>query len=190
MPSLFTTYITLLIVCFCVVACNSSNATQNSLPNKFFNLTHFFTQQDSLLKKEGKSLHKKMQLNGQQEQQTLKANVINWATELALFKDADINRVAWRDSYTINRQQINGDSVITYKADKTDLRTQNIILAFKPNQTAPHTITVNRKLNNLLYSMNETYTYRANVGYSINTTQQIIGMEPDNFVVEASFINK
>ena len=93
---------------------------------------------------------------------------INWEKELELFRQSDINKPAWKDSYTINRTA----SGVSYTAADPNLPTRRIVLEFDPQQK-PLKILIETRVSNNLYSSADTLEYVPGDFYSIRKAQDV-----------------
>ncbi|HWD87688.1 MAG TPA: hypothetical protein VG367_06140 [Mucilaginibacter sp.] len=108
-----------LLLCF--VSCKrDSNAAVDT--GKFFDLKGYFASEAARLKKLNPNVDKTAIYNYQAENQ--KVHIDNWASELSMFSESDINKPAWKLSYDV--QSSNG--FISYKAKDPELKTQDITI--------------------------------------------------------------
>lgn len=89
---------------------------------KFFDIKGYFAKDSALLTKQNRLVLKSVSNNG--FTQTKKVHIANWGHELSLFKESDINKPAWRDSYTVT----GGNGITIYKATDPDLKTREIMI--------------------------------------------------------------
>ena len=80
------------------VCCTNS---QSELPKKYYDLQGFINTQIALLNKAKPNVQKRMQVGDAPEQ--VKTNNIDWAKELELFTQADLNKAALQLSYDVAR---------------------------------------------------------------------------------------
>jgi hypothetical protein len=93
--------------------------------------------------------------------------ITNWGQELNLFIQSDINRPAWKNSYTV----LNTDSLIIYKAKTPDLRTTEIMIR-KDNDKVKWIVIFNHT-KNLLYETKEKLSYFPDSVYQIEKSQHV-----------------
>lgn len=93
---------TTVISLFCVLALTScvNQETQNG-DSVFFDTRQFVTQQIEVLEQLNPSVQRTNVLNDQEEKAVL--TDIDWANELALFVDADINKSSYIPSYIVEK---------------------------------------------------------------------------------------
>lgn len=87
-----------------------------TVPNQYFDVTGFVQAQIKLLNEQKPEAVKKVTETGRSSE-TKKMTDLNWASELGVFLELDLNKPAFRNAYTINRQQepITGDVTLTYR---------------------------------------------------------------------------
>src|SRR5258707_12487746 len=86
---------TMLVICG--LACKPGAKASEAL--RYFDLSGYFNKESSRLNKEHRMVFKTVAHNSVSESK--KVRITNWGLELNLFKDADINKPAWKNSYTI-----------------------------------------------------------------------------------------
>src|SRR5580658_3332582 len=74
-------------------------AIKTNGPVKYFDLKGFFNGESTRLNELNPSVTKTVVHNGVPE--TKQVKISDWGQELDLFADADINKPAWRDNYTV-----------------------------------------------------------------------------------------
>jgi hypothetical protein len=80
-------------------ACQSPESTQ-SQPNAYYDVAGFVTGQIGVLSSQRPTVTKAMEVSGEEESTTRE---VDWTRELELFMQADINKPAYRYSYTTTR---------------------------------------------------------------------------------------
>lgn len=93
-------YVFLWLAALFTVAC-STDAAQRTEKPVYFDVAGYVKGQINALSKQKPGVAKRTQMGDKVEQQTTR--VINWSRELELFTQADINKPALRNSYTIAR---------------------------------------------------------------------------------------
>lgn len=173
----------LLLFCHFMTSCkNENNTSENTL--KYFNLTSFIQQESARLTKENREVTKTVFLNGKEEQKKLMVN--DWEKELNAFLDADINKKSFLGKYTVEPRRDDTRSVTHYSAQKENLRTRTLDIAFG-NDGAPVKISAVLYTSNILYSSHQQLTYERDRGYWISGNQTIRFLEPDTFSVAVIF---
>src|SRR3978361_57036 len=117
----FKSFIAILMLVVGVSSCkNDGNSTSDTA--KFFDIKGYFRADSARLSKLNPSINKTVAHNNDTE--TKKVQISNWGTELSLFSESDINKLAWRDSYKV---QVSENTII-YLAKDSSLRTRRIII--------------------------------------------------------------
>jgi hypothetical protein len=89
---------------------------------RYFDLKDFFGKDSARLTQLNKTVLKTVMHNN--AYQTKRVHINNWGTEFSLFKSSDINKPAWRNSYSIT-----ADSNFTiYRATDPELKTREIMI--------------------------------------------------------------
>lgn len=132
---------------------------------KFFDLKAFFSADTARLNKLGKPVLKTVTHNGATE--TKAVPIDNWGQELELFMASDINKPAWRDSYTIT----NSGGFLIYKAKFPDLKTRELLIK-KEGEKVKYILIFNR-INTSLYQTSEKLSYFPDSLYIIEKSQKI-----------------
>jgi hypothetical protein len=133
--------------------------------NFFFDLKGYFEREAGRLSAEGKPVVKEVIRNGSTERKTVR---IDWYSELALFRESDINKAAWRDSYRTEEKS----GTITYTATDEDLRTRKITLEKGPDGKLKH-VRIRNRTSNFLYTTSEVLDYYPGSGYRMEKNQQV-----------------
>lgn len=131
----------------------------------FFDLKSYFTKEAEKLTKQKLLINKSIEHNGTLEKKKLKID--SWLNEFALFIESDINKVSWKNSYSID--SISNKEI--YKAKDPDLKTQYIEVSFKNNH--PVIIKIINKTHNYLYKTDEILEYFPDSLYIINKKQEV-----------------
>ncbi|MBO0951506.1 hypothetical protein [Fibrella forsythiae] len=93
-------YAFLLLATLSITACSTDTAQRNEKP-VYFDVAGYVKSQIDALSKQKPGVIKRLQMGEKLEKQTTRT--INWSRELELFTQADINKPALRNSYTIVR---------------------------------------------------------------------------------------
>jgi hypothetical protein len=109
------------LILLCFASCKKdSGAAKDTM--KFFDLKGYFAGEAARLSKLNPSVDKIATYDYQTEEQ--KIHITNWASELSMFSESDINKPAWRLSYDMQ----SSEGFITYKAKDPELKTQDITI--------------------------------------------------------------
>lgn len=166
--------------------------TQEAKSKVYYNVEGFVKGQIEALTKSKPTVHKTMLLKTETRQQT--TNAINWTHELELFLQADINKPAFRNSYTIKRP----DSLTyqyTLKAEEEKLTVRALTIQLDAVTQQPRRIDALLKTKNLLYEserhvaleggLAKDQTWRINA-YQITGFQQLRFFDRNDFSIEAT----
>ena len=172
------------------VACsgqNDASSVSNDIEFPFYDLKSFFQSEINRLNKQQPSVEKKVAIQENIEQKTLEQ--LDYEQELQAFVDADINRVAWFDQYqidtTFSQSQIQG---LSYTALSEKLKTRTIQINFSKDGTIQQVqIYIGRK-SSVAGSIKQ-LTYEPQKGYTIATTQSLIGTSDKEITLEVTFLN-
>jgi hypothetical protein len=155
--------------CLLIIAALASckpDVKENQGTLKYFDLKGFFKADSARLSQRHPLVTKTIVQNG--KAQTKKVYINNWGNEFDLFASSDINKPAWRDSYTINAS----DSVIVYTAKVPgELKTSRIIISKNGNKIK--WILIYNHTKNMLYENTEKLTYFPDSVYSIAKQQKV-----------------
>lgn len=165
---------------------NQTTSNTPSTTNQFFDLEAFFDEEAAFLNKKGMQVHKVIQHNQQQEEQT--AAVTDWNKELRLFKNSNINKASWRDKYQVDSTNMgNGLTLLQYKALDKTLVTQMIDI--KKANNSIHSIVIVNNNNNAIYESQQYLTYFPQKSYSIKQTQDVALFDKDEYHIQAKYIH-
>lgn len=149
---------------FAFTACRPDVESNSGTP-EYFNIKDFFTT--TAAKFTGKHARVLKTLVYNQRIETKEVKVNNWKGELELFINSDINKPAWRNSYSIK----NGKDLLVYKAKTPELKTREI--AIKRSGGKIKWILIYNHTRNILYASTEKLSYYPDSVYVIEKTQSI-----------------
>lgn len=167
----------LLLLC-CWHACKPE-IKETGATLKYFDLKEYFRVDSARLAKANLPVKKTVTHNGITETRRLK--ILNWGQEFGLFAASDINKPAWKDSYTV---QETADSIV-YKAKFPELKTREIVIRKSGDKVT--SVYIHNYIHNLLYNTTERLTYKAGVYYKIEKDQQVKVMGANNYLVKGEF---
>ncbi|HYK76271.1 MAG TPA: hypothetical protein VEV16_04785 [Daejeonella sp.] len=133
----------------------------------YIDLKSFFQSEAQRLSKLNKPVEKTVSRN--QVSQTKKLTGIDWANELTLFTESDINKPAWRDSY----KTIHKPGELIYLALDSNLRTRKIRIKENENGRIQEVEILNYTKNQL-YSSKEHLIYITDSLYRIDKQQHVL----------------
>ena len=138
---------------------------KNSADLKYFDLKGFFTTDTARLNKLNKPIYKTVTHNGVSESKNIR--IADWGQELNLFIMSDINKPAWRNSYSIAAD----DDFLIYKAKDPELKTREIMV--KMDKKKVKWILIFNNTQNSLYQNIEKLTYYPDSLYLIEKVQRV-----------------
>lgn len=144
-----------------------SNAAKEDQKNElgYFDLKSYFHKEAGRLKKNNPFVEKTVLINADAE--TKKVQIPDWATELAMFANADINRASWKGLFSIQKNE--DEEVYISSSDKVPVK--KVTVNKHLNQVSSIQIIVTNV--NSLYSSTDTLSYFPDSLYLINKTQNI-----------------
>ncbi len=149
---------------------------QSGTALKYFNITGFFKQDTAKLNHLHLTILKSVTHNNNTE--TRVVTIKDWGRELDFFINSDINKPAWRDSYTIA-----GDSgLLVYRAKEPDLKMRQMVIK-KSNGKIKWILVFNR-ITNKLYKSYEKLTYYPDSLYLIEKMQKVRFLGTNNYKIE------
>ena len=149
--------------------CYGDRVEQQLGREPFFDLKGYMQQQIDSLAQAQVSVRKRITLNGQQEEHLLRE--INFASELAIFENSDINRPAWLEKYEVDSLRENGKLLaVRYTAQDPDLRTRELLIRFAGEAVGE--ISVLNQTSTVLSEGEQELTYRPGRAYLIRTWQK------------------
>ena len=143
---------------------------------KYFDLSGFFKQDTAKLNHLNLKVFKSVSHNNNTENKII--TIKDWGRELDFFTSSDINKPAWRDSYTIA-----GDSsLLIYRAKEPDLKMRQMVIK-KSNGKVKWILIFNR-ITNKLYKSYEKLTYYPDSLYLIEKIQKVRFLGTNNYKVK------
>ncbi len=158
-------------------SCKPDNI-QTGADLKYFDIKGFFTADTARLRKLNHITHKMVYHNGNTE--TKDVHINNWGLELSLFIQSDINKPAWRDSYTV----VKTDNIEIYRTKDPDLKTQEIML--KKEGGKVKWIMITNSTKNKLYQTKEKLSYFPDSIYIIQKYQKVRLLGANTYVIKGS----
>ncbi len=135
----------------------------------FFDLSGYMQAQIDSLTALQPPVRKTVILNGTEE--TKQLTDLRFATDLRMFREADINKPAWLDKYTVTNENAGGGAQVQrYVATDSSLQTRQLDITLS-NDNTPTKIVVYRKTGTILSDGDHVLTYDPAVGYGIRTEQ-------------------
>jgi hypothetical protein len=173
-----------LLIAFLVVLftslfpCCKPDNIQTGADVKYFDIKGFFTADTARLRKLNHITHKMVYHNGNSE--TRDVHINNWGMELSLFSQSDINKPAWRDSYTV----VKTDNIEIYRAKDPNLKTREIMI--KKEGGKVKWMVIFNKTNNPLYQTSEKLSYFPDSIYIIQKYQKVRLLGANQYLIKGS----
>jgi hypothetical protein len=170
-------------------SCQPGNSNQpGNEGSAFFPLKEYVEVQAEKLN--GKTIRKRLIINGEQEEVEVVRSEEDWIQELDFFLDADINTKALSQSYDSQRSQ---EYLIHTLKEGENGRIKKIVVQY--NEDKVKAISFHALTDNLIYS-SETrgviYTH-SETGlldhYIVENTQEVILLKPNKLIIYGSVIN-
>ena len=165
-----------------------SQPQQAKRTNVYFDLKGFLDQQIATLNA-GKPLVSKTALVGEQPE-THQTRQVDWARELELFEQADLNKPAYANSYFI--EEIS-KTTTTYRLKSGEDLPVQYLEVIKDEKTAqPLKVKATLRTKNYLYESERNLSLTAQngrlMGYDINGFQQMFYGDPEPFHLEGRIL--
>ncbi len=156
------------------------------IPSVFFDLKGYFNEEIQRLEKEAPTVRKTARLNGKEE--VLENQKINFSEELNVFKELDINKLAWTDKY-IGDTTFVGDKIsnIIYQAQVEDLKTKRLEITFANGKVS--SVGIESGSNSLIASSQKKLHYLPSKGFSIDHQQDMLLTKNRTLSVTIDFEN-
>lgn len=172
------------IIVFCFSNCVEQTSVVKTEPS-FFDLKEYFETQVTSLS-EVKKISKTTLVDGKRIEKELDS--IDFNQELKVFKESDINKIAWIDKYEVDsiydeKSMLNQ---IIYKATDEKLRTQKLLISF--NQSVVDTIEIFNNVSGNIAKLDQHLTYIPSYGYLIESTQKITLSKKHVLAVDVQFL--
>ncbi|MCE7043697.1 hypothetical protein [Dyadobacter sp. CY312] len=178
----------LFLAVFLILSCDSKVEDDQNNEKIFYDLAGFVNQQVSELNKL-KPAVTKMTIMGVESNQ-IETSDINWQKELELFSQADINKPAFRQSYSVSRPDSSTFLYVSKEGDRLPIRRLQIVV---DSTNAPLVVEAFIKSDNKLYTSEKSISMRcSNVGnmlmiksYRVEGFQKLVMMDKKPFLIEA-----
>ena len=150
-----------------LTGCYAEEIQRELQDEPFFDLSGYIDHEVDSLSKAGTVVTKTITLNGTTE--TREISDLNFANDLKVFREADINKPAWVDKYTVERKE-EGDRVTrTYIAVDSSMQTRRLEVVTRANE--PVRIEIFRKTGTVLSDGRHRMTYDPVSGYGMVSRQ-------------------
>ena len=169
--------ILLFLIPFCISCSEKKNAKQELY---YFSLKNFFQDEVKRLNSQKPLVNKSVIHNGKLEEK--KIQLSDWSTELSLFRESDINKNSWKNSF----RKDSSDKKIVYTSLDDDIRTKKIEIIFGDHQQV-EALKVLNSTRNFLYQSSEELTYFPDSLYQIHKKQQVFILGENDYLITSLF---
>ena len=116
-----------LVLLLLLTGCYAGEVQQDMEREPFFDLSGYIQAQIDSLTAHQPTVRKTVILNGTEE--TKELTNLRFATDLRMFREADINKPAWLDKYTVTKEEVgDGAQVQRYVATDSSMQTRQLEL--------------------------------------------------------------
>lgn len=151
----------------------------------YFSISPYIDQLVSELEQGETGLKKTAYLNDRKDSSFSES--VNWESELSIFKEAEINKSAYRDKFEVDTTVNSDQNIITYKT--TDKKIRVKFLRVTKNKSGEiSSIEVNLKTDNTLYSSSQNLKLIPGKGFSVEGMQNIAQVSLDWFRLDGVFV--
>ena len=168
---------------FILLLCSGCQRTAEQMQKNeltYFDIKDYFEKESARLSKTSTFITKTVSVNDSSEAKRTQIN--NWAKELEIFKDADINKNAWKGLFKISKL---GDKQ-QYTTDNEKIPVKQLTIFYrKGNTQAPEVsgLQIIVKNSNLLYNSNDTLLYYPDSLYQVKKTQNILFLSSKRYQI-------
>jgi hypothetical protein len=157
-----------LLLLFSLCTCDRAPETTALKVTTFFDLNGYMNAEIERLTEGKVKADKSITLNGKTERK--EETDINYANDLRVFREADINKPAWTEKYATDEQKLSGShKITTYTTLDSNLVVQQLVI--EEDQGVPVKIEIDRKTGTVLSNGRHELVYQPGKGYSVTTIQ-------------------
>jgi len=175
-----------------IYSCNSEIQDKQNQEKRFYDVAGFVSQQVAQLN-DAKPRVLKMTVMGTETNQIITTD-IDWKKELELFSQADINKPAFRQSYSANRPDSSTYLYVSKEGDRLPVRQLKIVV---DSLNSPVSIEAIVKSENKLYTSEKTIAMSCEQSgkgirissYRVKGFQKLVMMEKKPFLIDATIQN-
>ncbi|MBE9584410.1 hypothetical protein IM792_08120 [Mucilaginibacter sp. JRF] len=146
---------------------------------QYFDVKGYFGNEVDRLTQKHPHVKKTVKHNLESESHDL--GISSWKDELGLFTGSDINKPAWRSSYSVTKR---GNTTI-YKAKLPELKTQSITVTNNGDKVS--SILIVNHTSNLLYTSTEKLNYYPDSAYHISKVQHVRLLGENSYDIDSIF---
>lgn len=169
-------------------ACGETATAESQITNNkitFFDLKGYFEKEIQRLNQAQPKVQKKVMLNDKVEEK--QPDRLDFATELGIFVESDINRRDWMDKYHADSTFVNSTlTAIRYTSLDNKLRTRQLDVEFEQNKVSK--IHILNGAKTMVAGSQQELTYLPTEGYFIQSLQHTAISKDRSLKVEVTFI--
>lgn len=171
-----------------MVSCSQEGISRKG-SGTYFDLQELIDKEAERLTVQNPSVKKTVWQNPEQNiEETNTLTIGNWAEELKMFREADLNKPVLRDAYDVNVEK--EKTVYTAKTDKLQVKKMEILHAKDKNQ--PEKILIESMDSNPLFTVGKSLELELQNGkikaYRISGSQEVIMNDPYAYKVSAEIL--
>jgi len=152
----------------------------------YYDLPSFIAKQVENLQERGQWVRKQVTKDGHSH--VVERGDIDWKEELDAFKEADINRPAWRGQFKIDTISLERVYVITYKTDNEEIPVKNVVVTVDKDTRQCLQVTVDKRTENFLYSSDQSLFFTTGEGYMMKGKLSVNYLFDSEYSIESEFI--
>jgi hypothetical protein len=172
------------ILAFTFFVLSLAACQQKEISNKqieYVDLQGFFSAEANRLNSQKPTFTKTVCINGKKESKVLN-NTIDWEKELSVFKDADINKPAFKGKYQITKLA----NKTIYTSNSKNALVKRIELDFDDTKK-PMGIRIFQLTKNMIYQSTDTLSYYPDSVYSMHKKQEVRILGTTVYTIEGKF---
>lgn len=151
----------------------------------FFDINDFLKKEMTQLSTM-KSIKKKVSINGEIDEQVLEE--FDLEKDLTIFRNCNINKVAWLDKYEVDSTMNNAGQLIELKYQATDpkLKTREFTISYAEEKV--NSIFIKNTSGNQVSDLQQNLRYDSMKGYSVESNQKVTLSNEQKLKVEVEFL--
>jgi len=158
--------------------------TKEQAGTNYFSISSFLTAETQLLEKQHVQIDKKVTQKSTTE--TKREMLPDWKQELKPFFECDIDKAAWKNSYTIDTAVTDSSMVIYYKSKEKKAPVRLMSVNYINGKVT--TIYISFEKSNAWFAMKQELTYYPNKGYIIKGEQKMALADKNTYEISANYI--
>jgi hypothetical protein len=158
--------------------CNPADKNQKG-DLSYFDLKGYFEKESLRLNKSNPVFTKTVMVNESSETKNIR--IADWAKELSVFSEADINRSAWKGLFHIEKNK----EQEVYSSDDKKVPVKEVLITKTDGKVQGIKILI--RTSNMLYSSADTLSYYPDSLYQIKKKQEIRLLSEKNYIITGKF---